>query len=648
MSRGISLVSDTGRSVSLAGSLVGDVQENPERYQLVAKETVEEGSIKLQIYVNYFKHIGCLLTFSTLLFYISFRTLDITNGIWLSSWSQDNDTSPANRDFLLGVYAGIGLSQGLCNFFGVAFLTKATITASTNLHRLMLHSIMRAPLSFFDTTPMGRLLNRFGKDLDQLDVQLPMMANFTLEMFFQIIGMVVLISMKFPVFLLFAIPVLTLFVILRQIFVKTLRQVKRLESVTRSPIYSHFSETINGLTSVRGFGVEDVFRKKNDEKVDISQNCSFHVTVCNYWMSLRLELLGNIMIFVMVVLVVTNRQIIDAGTAGLLISYSLGAVVAFNFFVFFSTEVESTIIAAERLDEYTNVEPEALWSSNNRPSDDWPGRGEIEFRTYSTRYRNGLNLILHNINLTVQPLQKIGVVGRTGAGKSTLILTIFRILEGVEGKIFIDGVDIGKIGLHELRSRLTIIPQESVLFCSSLRFNLDPNDEYTDAQLWTALERAHLKQYFEGQNGLETEISEGGGNLSVGQRQLVCLARAVLRKTRILVLDEATAAVDLETDTLIQDTIRKVFRDSTILTIAHRVNTILDSDLVVVMAAGQIIETGQPQVLLQNPQSEFFSMAREAGLALTSAVSIAEKPIDWKTDSTASTSTSDNQKSSQI
>lgn len=622
---------DSGCSRLSSELLIDDKEQRLERFQFDTKETVKEGSIKLQVYVNFIKQIGFFLTSLTLFFFISFRSLDIVNGIWLSSWSENNNTSPENRDYRLGVYAGIGLLQGLCNFFGAAFLAKAAITASTNLHRLMLNAIMRAPLSFFDTTPAGRLLNRFGRDLDQLDVQLPVMANFTLEMLFQIIGMIVLISINLPIFLVVAIPVLILFGVLRQIFVKTLRQVKRLEAVTRSPVYSHFSETIDGLSSIRGFGVREIFRKNYNEKVDISQNCSFHVTICNYWMSLRLEFLGNIMIFAMVLLLVTNRDSIDSGTAGLLISYSLGAVVAFNFFVYFSTDVEAHLIAVERLDEYINIEPEAPWASGNPVFDGWPPHGRIEFKNYCTRYCAGHDLILRDINLTVEPRQKIGVVGRTGAGKSALILTIFRIIEAVEGKIVIDGTDISKIGLHELRSRLTIIPQESILFNSNLRFNLDPNDEYTTEQLWTALERVYLKQYFEGQSGLESPISESGGNLSVGQRQLVCLARAILRKPRILVLDEATAAVDLETDALIQHVIRKVFHDSTILTVAHRLNTILDSNIVVVIAAGQIVEMGPPQTLLANPQSKFYSMACEAGLGLTSVAPLRNDPFDEST-----------------
>ncbi|XP_028966394.1 multidrug resistance-associated protein 1 [Galendromus occidentalis] len=615
--RAMSFGSEIARSMSIADSIAGDAeQQHLERFQLVAKETVETGIIKWSVYKNYFMHVGFALTFLALSFYIGFRTLDIVSGLWLSAWSEDKDLSAGNRNYRLGIYAVIGVCQGISNFCGVAFLTKATITAATELHKEMLRSVMRAPLSFFDTTPMGRLLNRFGKDLDQLDVQLPLMANFMLEMFFQIIGVIVLISTQIPIFLVVAIPIMSLFVALRQIFVRSLRQLKRLEAVTRSPVYSHFSETINGLSSIRGFGVAEVFQRMNGNKVDTAQNCSFHVTISNYWMSIRLEFLGNLLIFVMIILVVTNREYFDAGTAGLLISYSLNSVVAFNFFVYFSTEVEATIVAAERLDEYTNVPPEADWVSDNPPESDWPQSGAIAFESYSTRYRTGLDLILEDVNLSIEPQQKIGVVGRTGAGKSSLILTIFRIIEAVKGRIIIDGIDISKIGLHELRSRLTIIPQESVLFNASLRFNLDPNDEYTDEDLWQALERAHLKTYFENQNGLDTPIAEGGGNISVGQRQLVCLARAVLRKRRILVLDEATASVDLETDALIQETIRSAFSDSTIITIAHRINTILDSDIVVLMSAGHISEIGPPRDLLSNPSSEFAEMAREAGVPI--------------------------------
>jgi ATP-binding cassette subfamily C (CFTR/MRP) protein 1 len=281
-----------------------------------------------------------------------------------------------------------------------------------------------------------------------------------------------------------------------------------------------------------------------------------------------------------------------------------------------TSEVETNIVAIERLQEYRGAPQEAPWNIPSRtPPKDWPQEGVVQFDHYQTRYREGLDLVLRNVTCTIQAGEKVGIVGRTGAGKSSLTLGLFRIVEAAGGSIIVDGVDISKIGLHDVRGRLTIIPQDPVLFSGSLRVNLDPFGRYSDQSIWQALELAHLKAFAKGlAAGLEHEIAEGGDNLSVGQRQLVCLARALLRKTKILILDEATAAVDLETDDLIQATIRKEFADSTVITIAHRLNTIMDSTRVMVLDQGQIKEFDTPTNLLHDKTSVFYDMAKDAGL----------------------------------
>jgi len=280
----------------------------------------------------------------------------------------------------------------------------------------------------------------------------------------------------------------------------------------------------------------------------------------------------------------------------------------------FTAEVETNIVAIERVDEYSDVKQEAPWKTVEM-NPEWPQKGIVEFRNFQVRYREGLDLVLKGINFSVKSQEKVGIVGRTGAGKSSLTLALFRIIEAADGKIVIDNVDISEIGLHSLRSRLTIIPQDPVLFSGSLRMNIDPFNHYSDDQIWSSLEDAHLKIFVKGlSDGLEYKIAEGGENLSVGQRQLVCLARALLRKTKVLILDEATAAIDLDTDELIQNTIRTKFTDCTILTIAHRLNTIMDSDRVIVLDQGQIAEYDSPDVLLADKDSIFYGMAKNAGL----------------------------------
>ncbi|KAH3860710.1 hypothetical protein DPMN_023628, partial [Dreissena polymorpha] len=288
-----------------------------------------------------------------------------------------------------------------------------------------------------------------------------------------------------------------------------------------------------------------------------------------------------------------------------------------NWMVRMTTELETNIVAVERVKEYTETPTEAAWDiPDKKPVATWPDRGLVQLDNYGTRYREGLDLVVKGIDCTISPGEKVGIVGRTGAGKSSLTLALFRIIEPAQGRILIDGVNIAEIGLHDLRSKLTIIPQEPVLFSGPLRMNLDPFDEHSDEKVWQSLEHAHLKNFVKSlPAGLEHECTEGGENLSVGQRQLVCLARALLRKTKILILDEATAAVDLETDDLIQNTIRTEFADATVLTIAHRLNTIMDYTRVMVLDQGKIKEFDSPKNLLQEKDSVFYGMAVDAGLA---------------------------------
>ncbi len=313
---------------------------------------------------------------------------------------------------------------------------------------------------------------------------------------------------------------------------------------------------------------------------------------------------------------VLYRGTLSPGNAGLSISYALTITATLNLLVRGSTDLESNIVSVERIIEYTKIPQEDEWfGDTSKLGDIWPSNGEIGFCHYSTRYREGLDLILRQVSLNIKAGTRVGIVGRTGAGKSSLTLALFRLIESVTGSICIDGICISTLGLQDLRSRLTIIPQDPVLFTGSLRMNLDPSHKYSDQQLWTALELAHLKEYANSLDaGLDHQLTEGGDNLSVGQKQLVCLARALLKKSKILVLDEATAAVDLQTDELIQRTIRKEFFDCTIVTIAHRLNTIMDYDKVIVMDKGAVVEYDSPNILLNKKDSSFYLMAKDSAV----------------------------------
>ncbi|KAG8302940.1 Canalicular multispecific organic anion transporter 2 [Homalodisca vitripennis] len=401
----------------------------------------------------------------------------------------------------------------------------------------------------------------------------------------------------------------------KKIYVTTSRQIKRIESVTRSPIYSHFSETLSGSSSIRAYKVEKRFINALQKKVDTNQACLIPSLVSNRWLGIRLETIANILIFFAAFFAVLGRDSLDPGIVGLSISYALQITFVMNAAVRMASEIETSIVSVERIKEYAQLPQEAAWIIEPRPSPEWPGQGVVKFQDYKVRYREGLDLILKGISFTVSGSEKIGIVGRTGAGKSSLTLCLFRIIEAAGGHIYIDDLDIAKIGLGDLRSKLTIVPQDPVLFSGHLRMNLDPFEMFSDTDIWCALELAHLSEYVKSlPQGLKHPVAEGGENLSIGQRQLICLARALLRKTKVLILDEATAAIDLETDDLIQQTIRREFRDCTVLTIAHRLNTIMDSDRVLVLDQGLIKEFDSPKNLLKSSSSIFYGLAKDAGL----------------------------------
>jgi len=470
-------------------------------------------------------------------------------------------------------------------------------------------------VSFFDVTPLGRLLNRFSKDVDTLDGALPETIRGWIYCFFGVVATLTVISYTTPIFVIIIIPIGILYFFVQRFYVATSRQLKRLESVSRSPIYSHFGESVTGATSIRAYGVQKRFIAESEEKVDFNQVCLYPSLISNRWLAVRLETVGNLIIFFAALFAVIGRDTTTAGLVGLSVSYALQITQTLNWLVRMTSDVETNIVAVERIKEYGETPQEAAWEVAPGPPPSWPDKGEVAFDNYQVRYREGLELVLKGISFKVTGGEKVGIVGRTGAGKSSLTLCLFRILEAAGGKIMIDGLDISKLGLHDLRSRLTIIPQDPVLFSGTLRMNLDPFNKERDESVWRALELAHLNNFVRGlTSGLQHQVAEGGENLSVGQRQLVCLGRALLRKTRVLVLDEATAAVDLETDDLIQRTIRTQFQDCTVLTIAHRLNTIMDYDRVLVLDKGLIVEYDSPAKLLKNKTSLFYGMARDANL----------------------------------
>ncbi|NWR82496.1 MRP3 protein, partial [Furnarius figulus] len=581
-------------------------------------QAVLNSAVKLSVFWQYMKAVSPVLSLVICFLYCCQNAAAIGANVWLSDWTNEpviNGTQH-NTAMRIGVYAALGLLQGLIVLICSFTLAMGGINAARTLHAALLENKFHTPQSFYDTTPTGRIINRFSKDIYVIDEVIPPTILMFMGTFFTSLSTMIVIIASTPLFAVVIVPLAILYFFVQRFYVATSRQLKRLESVSRSPIYSHFSETVSGASVIRAYRRVKAFVDISDLKVDENQKSYYPGIVSNRWLGIRVEFVGNCMVLFAALFAVIGRNSLNAGLVGLSVSYALQVTLSLNWMVRMTSELETNIVAVERIKEYSETETEAPWTIEGKsPPEDWPSKGELEFVNYSVRYRKGLDLVLKGINLQVHGGEKIGIVGRTGAGKSSMTLCLFRILEAVKGEIKIDGVKISEIGLHDLRSRLTIIPQDPVLFSGTLRMNLDPFNKYSDEEIWKALELSHLKRFVSSQPSmLDYECSEGGENLSVGQRQLVCLARALLRKTRILILDEATAAIDLETDDLIQMTIRTQFEDCTVLTIAHRLNTIMDYTRVLVLDNGTVAEFDTPANLIA-AKGIFYSMAKDAGLA---------------------------------
>ncbi|XP_059145786.1 multidrug resistance-associated protein 1-like isoform X2 [Physella acuta] len=593
--------------------------------RLTSDEKMEVGKVSWSVYGELMKSLGNGHSSAVLILLFCYHGVVNYSNIWLADWTDDirlgNNTlrnsterSEANK-FYVEIYTGLAL---ILTFFKIVFVILfqiGQIKVSRKLHSDLLSSIMHAPMSFFDTTPIGRILNRFSQDVDSIDSYIFISLETCLDTSFRCISTFVIISYTMPVFLSVVIPIIIVLYFVEQLYIRSSSQLRRITSKNRSPVYAHFSETLSGVSVIRAYQAQDRFMAESLEKVDTFQKSHLASKALNKWLESRLNVLGNIVITAACVFAVVSRNELSPGLVGLMITYALRVSGDLNSFTMEFGNLENHIVSVERVTEYTRVQAEAPWQLE-AVDDSWPTTGKIEFINYSTRYREGLDLVLKEICCTINSGEKVGIVGRTGAGKSSMMLSLFRIAEASSGQILIDGLDIARLGLHTLRRKLTILPQDPVLFAGSLRMNLDPFNEKTDSDLWKALEHVHLKSFVEGlPGGLTQEVGEGGQSLSMGQRQLICLARTLLRKTQVFILDEATASVDMETDALIQKSIRENFKECTVLTIAHRLNTVLDYDRILVLDRGQIVEFDSPANLLSNHDSVFYSMASQAGLA---------------------------------
>ncbi|CAG0903212.1 unnamed protein product [Darwinula stevensoni] len=481
----------------------------------------------------------------------------------------------------------------------------------------MFKSVLRAPVTFFDNNPVGRILNRFSKDVGASDDMLPPTAFDTLGVTFQVLGISFLVSVTNYYVVIGTVIAMVVFICLRNFYLKTARDLKRLESTTRSPVFSHLSASLNGLATIRASRTESIFMQEFDNHQDRHTSAWFLFLSGTRWLGIWLDWLIVVYLAAVTYSFMAVGKEALGGNVGLAISSAMMLTGMFQWGVRQSAELENQMTSVERIMEYSKLEEEGALESppDKKPPSNWPSEGAIEFEQVSLRYSADSLPVLNDLTFKAAAKEKIGIVGRTGAGKSSLIAALFRLIEP-EGRILLDGRDTKAYGLHEVRRGIAIIPQDPVLFQGTMRKNLDPFNEHSDEALWRVVEQVQLKEAVsELPEKLNTTLFEGGSNFSVGQRQLVCLARALLQRNKVLVLDEATANVDPKTDALFQETLKKSFKDCTVLTIAHRLDTIIDSDKVLVLDRGEIKEFGRPYELLQNKKGPFFELVAQTGKA---------------------------------
>ncbi|KAF9435261.1 hypothetical protein BGZ76_006616 [Entomortierella beljakovae] len=607
--------------------------------KLIETEGVKASIVGWDIFKVYCDAMSFRYVIITIVLFFVWEVFQQSVPIWLEHWIRVADTTNHSVFYFLGIYGALVISFILVDVYLTYVMNVlACIRASIVLHDSLLARILRLPMSFFDVTPQGRVLNRFSSDVSDIDEMIPEGYIHLTTCIANLIACLIFLIYATPAFILI-LPVAAVVMRICQVYyIKSSSMLRRLESISKSPLYQHFSETFNGISSIRAMGISDSFIKENAMRSDLSANAYFACSITTRWLNISLEGLTAFMVLFAALLAVLNKEKLSPSMAGLALSYTMTLTYNVIWTLRSYCDLSADLVAVERVHEYSNKRTEAPEYTSTRLPQNWPQNGKISFKNYSARYREGLDLVIKNVSFVAQPGERIGIVGRTGAGKSSLTLALFRIIEAANsywarasaqeglnegvpsvdnlsngGSIEIDGIDISTLGLCELRQHLSIIPQDPTLFSGTVRENLDPFGEASDAELWAALERAHLKQHISSlSNGLSFEVAQNGENFSVGQRSLICLARALLRKTKILVLDEATSAVDVETDKLIQKTIREEFQDRTVLTIAHRIKTIMDSDKILVLEKGQIQEYDTPSVLLGR-KGLFYSLAEQAG-----------------------------------
>jgi ABC-type multidrug transport system fused ATPase/permease subunit len=633
--------------VGISDSVLTDIEDAfkltniGEGTQLIQAEQKATGRLDWSVYMLYLTACGGIGFF--MMFILSFIFVSgckVLNTWWLKVWTDHNSEIKHNMFFTimnatnnLLVYITTDDDQvyfyvKIYSFFGLLVIVASTLQylvfiagsyrGSVEIHRRLLDRILGAPLRFFDVTPIGRILNRFSNDMEQIDTRVMDSVQSFLTSTFQAFTVVFVIGYISPIFFLIFPFVAGVYIYLAKIYMTTSRELKRYESINRSPIFTLFSETLTGIITIRAFGHEERFINLNLKQIDNNVRPRVFWILSNRWLSFRIDLISSFIVFCAGLVVAWGD--FTSGLAGLTISFSLQMSSALLDAIRDQADLELILNSVERAKEYLEIDQEPPHQiPETKPDDSWPQYGSIKVDNLGIKYSKELPFVLKNVSFSVNPGEKLAIVGRTGAGKSTLSLAFFRIIPLLEGTIVIDGIDIRSLGLYDLRSRLSIITQDPVLFTGTLRSNMDPLEESSDEKVWDALNRVKFIESFQTNEGQENTtinldygISEGGANLSQGQRQLLCLARSLLQRKRVILLDEATSSVDSLTDGRIQSAIRNEFAESTILTIAHRLSTIIDYDKVLVLDNGKVVEFGTPLELM-NLRGIFDNMCQETG-----------------------------------
>ena len=591
---------------------------------LTMEETKRTGRISPSVFMGYFKAFGYCIAAFVLLFFIFNVGLSAFSQFWVSAWTSDacfaNSTdvevgsvSPTSCDGRLQYYiVGYTIITALLILFAVArfyTIVKGRINASWLMHQQLNKAVLSSAVSFFDTTPTGRIVNRFNRDMYITDFDFPLYFFQLANQISSILSECIVIVVVTPLTIILLILVALLWGVIYILFTRANADFQRIEGLERSRVFSHFQTVLFGVSSIRTFHQSEAFVRKMEDALDRSNLAAMYSVWANYWLCIRVCIVTSFITLAVCVIGILGRDSFNTSLLGAALSSATSLASYATNVCDMLAQTELNAIAVERIQDYiANAKPETPMITDVRPPANWPSEGRIEMKDVKLRYRDG-PLVLKGVNLTVEPGEKLGIVGRTGAGKSSMMIALFRITELSEGSVTIDGINVATLGLTDVRRALCIIPQDPVLFSASVRFNLDPFFEASDEEIWSVLEESGLKKTVLAMDGgLDAKVEEGGSNFSIGERQLICMARALLRKPKILIMDEATASMDNATDLFLQEMIRKQFANCSRLTVAHRLNTIMDSDRICVMDHGFVAECDTPQALLRNPHSIFRGM----------------------------------------